>query len=178
MQQDAVPIDSIPSSTPATAPGSGGWPAAWRWGSLSSRRSSGGAGASPGRPEQRLAPRIFWRSPSSSASSASCRSAAPPPRNSTSASPTSSGATRSGASGSVPQPKPPRSCWPRSIGSGGPVAARQQLIGGVLAQCDLVKFARRQPGPGHAQPLLHQARAFVERTSDPQAVVRESAAVP
>ena len=52
--------------------------------------------------------------------------------------------------------------------SGGPVAARRQLIGRVLGQCDLVKFARREPDPGHAQTCLREARAFVEQTADEQ----------
>ena len=60
--------------------------------------------------------------------------------------------------------------------SGGPVAARRQLIGRVLGQCDLVKFARRQPGPGHAQTCLRQARAFVEQTADEPAIVLTPAA--
>ena len=60
--------------------------------------------------------------------------------------------------------------------SGGPVAARRQLIGRVLGQCDLVKFARREPGPAHAQTCLRQARAFVEQTADEQAIVLTPAA--
>ena len=51
--------------------------------------------------------------------------------------------------------------------TGGPVAARQQLIGGVLAQCDLVKFARRQPTPATAPGSLREARTFVEQTAAP-----------
>ena len=54
--------------------------------------------------------------------------------------------------------------------TGGPVAARQQLIGEVLAQCDLVKFARQQPTPAAAPDNLHSARTFVEQTADPRAV--------
>ncbi len=52
--------------------------------------------------------------------------------------------------------------------TGGPIAARRQLIGRILAQCDLVKFARQQPAPATAPGNLHQARAFVEQTGDPQ----------
>jgi hypothetical protein len=50
--------------------------------------------------------------------------------------------------------------------AGGSLAARGQLIGGVLAQCDLVKFARRQPAPATAPGTLRQARTFVEQTAE------------
>ena len=60
--------------------------------------------------------------------------------------------------------------------SGGPIAARRQLIGRVLGQCDLVKFARRHPATGHVQRCLHQARDFVEQTADERALVLEPTA--
>ncbi len=60
--------------------------------------------------------------------------------------------------------------------TGGPVAARRQLIGRVLAQCDLVKFARQQPAPATAPGNLRQARAFVEQTADDRALVLSPAA--
>ncbi len=60
--------------------------------------------------------------------------------------------------------------------TGGPLAARRPLIGRVLAQCDLVKFARRQPAPTTAPGSLRHARAFVEQTADPQAGVESTAA--
>ena len=49
--------------------------------------------------------------------------------------------------------------------SGGPIAARRQLIGRVLTLCDLVKFARQQPAPATASGNLHRARTFVEQTA-------------
>jgi hypothetical protein len=52
--------------------------------------------------------------------------------------------------------------------TGGPLAAGGQLIGRVLARCDLVKFARRQPAPATASGSLRHARDFVEQTADPQ----------
>jgi hypothetical protein len=57
--------------------------------------------------------------------------------------------------------------------AGGPVATRRPLIGRVLSQCDLVKFARRQPTPAAAPDNLHQARTFVEQTADEQALVHD-----
>jgi hypothetical protein len=50
--------------------------------------------------------------------------------------------------------------------AGGPLAARGPLIGTVLVNCDLVKFARQQPTPPTAPNNLHQARAFVDQTAD------------
>ena len=50
--------------------------------------------------------------------------------------------------------------------TGGPLAARRQLIDLVLAQCDLVKFAHQQPAPAAAPGSLRHARAFVEQTGD------------
>jgi hypothetical protein len=51
--------------------------------------------------------------------------------------------------------------------AGGPLAARSPLIGTVLAQCDLVKFARHQPTPATAPGSLREARTFVEQTAAP-----------
>ena len=50
-------------------------------------------------------------------------------------------------------------------GTGGPVGARRQLLGRILAQCDLVKFARQRPAAAAAPDNLHEARAFVEGTA-------------
>jgi hypothetical protein len=50
--------------------------------------------------------------------------------------------------------------------TGGPIAARRQQIGGILAECDLVKFARQQPTSATASGNLHQARTFVEQTAE------------
>jgi hypothetical protein len=51
--------------------------------------------------------------------------------------------------------------------AGGPLPARGQLIGTVLAQCDLVKFAGHQPTPATAPGSLREARTFVEQTAAP-----------
>jgi Domain of unknown function (DUF4381) len=56
--------------------------------------------------------------------------------------------------------------------TGGPLAARGPLIGTVLGNCDLVKFARQQPPPATAPDNLHHARTFVEQTADQRAIVR------
>jgi hypothetical protein len=53
--------------------------------------------------------------------------------------------------------------------AGGQLAGRRPLIGRVLAQSDLVKFARQQPAPAAAPGSLRQARDFVEQTADPEA---------
>ena len=50
--------------------------------------------------------------------------------------------------------------------TGGPIAARRHQVAQVLGQCDLVKFARRQPTPAAAPANLSQARDFVEETGD------------
>jgi hypothetical protein len=54
--------------------------------------------------------------------------------------------------------------------AGGPLAARGPLIGTVLAQCDLVKFARQQLLPTTAPNNLRDARTFVEQTAEPPGV--------
>ena len=90
-------------------------------------------------------------------------------KSSMSASPTSSDVTWTGASGSAPRHQTTDELLAAADRTGGPIAARQQLIGGVLAQCDLVKFAREQPSPAAAPGNLHQARTFVKQTADRQA---------
>ncbi len=54
--------------------------------------------------------------------------------------------------------------------TGGPLTVRRQLIGRILTQCDLVKFARQQPASASAPDNLRHARTFVEQTADPQPV--------
>jgi hypothetical protein len=60
--------------------------------------------------------------------------------------------------------------------TGGPLAARGPLIGTILGNCDLVKFARAQPTPTAAPGNLHQARTFVEQTAEPTILVEPGAA--
>lgn len=43
-------------------------------------------------------------------------------------------------------------------------AAQQALLGELLTQCDLVKFARSEPGPQECRAALARARTFVEET--------------
>jgi hypothetical protein len=47
-----------------------------------------------------------------------------------------------------------------------PIAGLRDLIGPVLATCDLVKFARHRPGPDDLPIQLRQTRAFIEQTAD------------
>ena len=161
------PINSIPSSTPATAPGSGGWPAAWRWGSLSlaaflwrRRCRSGAAGAAP-RPAHLLAlaelERLERELPADRPGTEEFYARL-------------ADILRRYVLGRFGLSAPTQTTEELLAAvdrTGGPVAAREQLIGGVLAQCDLVKFARRQPAPAARRPNLHQARTFVDQTCRP-----------
>ena len=47
-----------------------------------------------------------------------------------------------------------------------PLARRRQPLAGVLAHCDLVKFARHRPGAGEVRSRLETAIRFVEQTRD------------
>ncbi len=53
----------------------------------------------------------------------------------------------------------------------GPLAAQRGSIGRVLAECDLVKFARRLPDAARARQALATARDFVIETADERALV-------
>jgi Domain of unknown function (DUF4381) len=54
---------------------------------------------------------------------------------------------------------------------GGTAGAYRDAIGGLMADCDLVKFARHQPSREAAHLALQRARDLVEWTGDPQVVV-------
>ena len=56
-------------------------------------------------------------------------------------------------------------------GLGGAIGAHRGVIGGLMADCDLVKFARHQPSKESMQLAMKRARDFVERTGDQQVVV-------
>lgn len=53
-------------------------------------------------------------------------------------------------------------------------SAQQALLGELLSQCDLVKFARSEPEPQDCRAALARARAFVEETRPPKAQAREA----
>jgi hypothetical protein len=48
--------------------------------------------------------------------------------------------------------------------AGEPIVARPQLVGALLGQCDLVKFARQRPGRDAMQAALAAALSFVQQT--------------
>jgi hypothetical protein len=56
-------------------------------------------------------------------------------------------------------------------GLGGAIEAHRGAIGGLMADCDLVKFARHQPSKETMRLAMKRARDFVERTGDQQVVV-------
>jgi hypothetical protein len=60
------------------------------------------------------------------------------------------------------------------LSTGGLIATHRDLLRTFLEHCDLVKFARHQPGPDDMQEALESARVFVEQTADEQAVVTVS----
>jgi hypothetical protein len=51
-------------------------------------------------------------------------------------------------------------------GLGGAIEAHRGAIGGLMADCDLVKFAKHQPSKETMQLAMKRARDFVERTGD------------
>ncbi len=50
------------------------------------------------------------------------------------------------------------------LDAGEPIRARRQLVGTLLGQCDLVKFARHRVGPEDMQAALAAATGFVRQT--------------
>ncbi|MCZ6875692.1 MAG: hypothetical protein O7G88_19550, partial [bacterium] len=55
--------------------------------------------------------------------------------------------------------------------TGGLIGTHQVLLGTFLAHCDLVKFARHQPGLDDMQQAHDSARQFILRTADSEALV-------
>lgn len=55
--------------------------------------------------------------------------------------------------------------------TGGLIGSHQALLGTFLAHCDLVKFARYQPGLADMQRAYDSAREFVQHTADAEAWV-------
>jgi hypothetical protein len=50
------------------------------------------------------------------------------------------------------------------LAAGEPMLARRQLVGALLGQCDLVKFARHRPARDDMQAALAAAMSFVQQT--------------
>jgi hypothetical protein len=55
--------------------------------------------------------------------------------------------------------------------TGGLIGSHQALLGTFLEHCDLVKFARHQPGLDDMQQAYDSARQFIQRTADSEALV-------
>jgi hypothetical protein len=51
-----------------------------------------------------------------------------------------------------------------TLAAGEPMLARRQLVGALLGQCDLVKFARHRPARDDMQATLAAAMSFVQQT--------------
>ena len=58
-------------------------------------------------------------------------------------------------------------------GLGGELEVHRSIVGALLMDCDLVKFARHQPSKETMQLAMKRARDFVERTGDQQVVVND-----
>ncbi|WP_218673742.1 hypothetical protein, partial [Candidatus Entotheonella palauensis] len=64
-----------------------------------------------------------------------------------------------------------------ALASGGLIATHRDLLSSFLHQCDLVKFARHQPGHSDMQNAFDSAKVFIEQTADDEVLIASPAEV-